>query len=80
MPDHERKDDMLLENHVKEEMERYAEIEHRLGKIEQQMGDMLEIWVQAKGVFSFIKIVAGIGAGAAAIWAFIHDNFSVALK
>jgi hypothetical protein len=31
-------------------------------------------------VFQFIKIVAGVGAGIAAIWAFVHDNFSIALK
>ncbi len=77
---HERKDDMLLENHVKEEMERYAEIEQRLSKIESQISDLLDVWIQAKGAVSFIKIMAGLGAGAAAIWAFVHDNFHLALK
>ena len=76
----ERRDDLLLESHIREEMERYGSIDNRLDAIEGQMRELLDTWVQAKGAFSFVKVMAGLGAAAAAIWAFVSDHFHVALK
>ncbi len=76
----ERKDDILLENHIQEEMARYAAIEERLDKIEIQMAQIIEIWNQAKGVLNFIKALAWIGGGITAIWAFVQSNLDITVK
>jgi hypothetical protein len=77
---HDRKDDMLLENHIKEEMERYEIIERRLAGLEDKMSELLDVWTQAKGAMSFVKIMAGLAATAAAIYAYLHDHFSLIAK
>lgn len=75
-----RKDDLLLEGHVKEEMERYAHIETRLDAIEKQMASIIEMWTQARGVLTFIKVVAGLVAVLAAAYTFITSNFTLIVK
>ena len=77
---HDRKDDMLLENHIREEMERYDLIEKRLAGLETKMSDLIDIWTQAKGAVSFVKIMAGLAATSAAIYAYLHDHFTLIAK
>jgi hypothetical protein len=79
-PDYSRKDDMLLSDHITDEMQRYAVIEARLDTIETHLGALVDIWTQAKGAVKFIKVCAGIVATAAAIWAFVTSHFHITVK
>ena len=80
MTESRRQDDTALAIHAREEMERYEKIEARLTAIEGQMSSMLEVWTQAKGALTFIKILATIGVALAGIYTFISSNFTFTPK
>ncbi len=80
MTESRRHDDSLLEKHTEEEMERYQAIVDRLTKIEERQNEMLEVWTQAKGALTFIKILAGVGTTLAAIYAFLNGHFTITPK
>ncbi len=80
MSDQPQNNESILEEHVREEMIRYARIEDRLTKIENQLGEITSIWQQAKGALTFIKIMASITSAVAAIYVFITSNFSITPK
>ena len=77
MTEYRRHDDSALEQHAREEIERYDQVVARLTKIEENQKEMLDVWNQAKGAITFLKILASVAAGLAATWAFFNTNFTV---
>jgi hypothetical protein len=80
MADSGRKDDILLEQHIHDEEQRYEEIERRLLAIETSLQELTNAWTQAKGALTLLKVLAGIGAAIAATYTFLHSNFTVIPK
>lgn len=80
MSEHTRQDDSLLAAHIEDEMKQYKAILDRLETMEHRMEDIVDIWTQAKGVITFIKVMAWAGATVTSIYLFVTSNFVIAPK
>ena len=63
-----------LDTHEKDELVRYGSLEDRLGNIEKNMEEMLDMWKGAKGVLAFLKWAAAVGSTIAAIGLWVKDH------
>lgn len=66
--------DYILELHMKEEEVRYKELKEDIDKLRVDMNSFTEAWQQAKGVFTFVKWLAGISGGIATVVLFFKDH------
>lgn len=80
MSEYIRRDDSMLEDHIEMEEQRLTGIEGRLESLEIVVNELKDIMVQAKGAVSFIKIVAGLIAMAAAAYTYVSNTFSITIK
>lgn len=69
-----------LSNHINIEESQIKLISDRLGALETQLSEVLDVMAQAKGALSLIKIVATIVAALASIWVFLNTNLNITLK
>lgn len=70
-----RKMDLILEHHIEEEDRRFAELQHEIQEMRQDIKSLTYAWQQAKGVVSFMKWVAGIGGSVGAWFLFFKDHW-----
>lgn len=69
-----------LSNHINIEESQIKLISDRLGALEIQLSEVLDVMAQAKGALSLIKIVATSVAALASIWVFLNTNLNITLK
>ena len=80
MAEHTKQDESLLTAYIEDETKQYKAILDRLDAMENKMGDIVDIWTQAKGVITFIKVMAWAGATVTSIYLFVTSNFVIAPK
>lgn len=64
-----------LSAHIQEENLKFKQLFDDIKELRKEMTAFTEAWQQAKGVFSFVKWVAGIGGGVTAWFLFFKDHF-----
>ena len=67
--------DGILERHMEEEDRRFAELQHEIQEMRQDIKSLTYAWQQAKGVVSFMKWIAGIGGSIGAWFLFFKDHW-----
>jgi hypothetical protein len=78
--EHNRFMDQVLEKHIEDEQRHFEDFDKRLEAIEISLVEFKDAWTQAKGVISFVKILAAIAAACATAYAFLTSNFTVIVK
>jgi len=69
-----------IDVHVGEERIRDEDMAKQIAELNEKVGQLLDMWSQAKGAVTFMKVMAAIVAGGAAAWAWISANIAIAPK
>ena len=67
--------DSVLEFHMQEEDRRFDELLEDMKELKTEMKAFTDAWQQARGVFTFIKWMAGIAGGVATFFLFVKDHW-----
>lgn len=74
MIEERRVNDLVLQRHETEEIQRYEDIKKELRELKEQVETLIIIWNQAKGALSVIKWIVGISGSITALILFIKDH------
>lgn len=64
----------LLAEHTKEEVLRYEELKQDIRELKETVDTLVQVWSQAKGALSTVKILISIIGGLGALILFIKDH------
>lgn len=64
----------LLAEHTKEEVLRYEELKQDIRELKETVDTLVQVWSQAKGALSTVKILIGIMGGLGTLILFIKDH------
>lgn len=69
-----------IAQHVGEEKVRDEDMAKEIAELNRKVGELLDMWSQAKGAVNFMKLMAGVVAGGAAFWAWVSANIAITPK
>lgn len=77
--DNDLKVDQLRDAFLKHSIEgeaRDTEMLKNITELQEQMKNLVDMWSQARGVLTFVKIMAAIVAACATAWTFLSQNIT----